>query len=584
MKIKHKIMLLAIGSLLALSLCLSASYAFYIFRSSQDELNVANSDCFRITFNDGNAININNGTPITDKQAKQLAPYTFTIKNVCNNIMDYSVNIETLNTSTIDLNAVAVKLDGKQKKILGSLENNETIINSNVSSSKTIQSGILRDGEERTHKLRIWVDIDATVEQSADKIYESKVVVTGKLKTGYKEANLMSGDDVNLIFKTLSGDTPSSTLSYNTSITSIQRSLTPPTESDNAVDISLKNDQTISDVEYKKSDVPIYAWFSDGTIYIYCETNKIFLTSGQSLFESLTNVQSIDLSFIDTSKTRSMELMFSRTYNLTNLDLRNFDTSFVTNMRTMFYNSKNLTDLDISNFDTSNVEDMSYTFSEMKNLTNLNINNIETSKVSNMNSMFAGTSQIVSLDLTDFDTSNVNDMTSMFSEMTNLTDLNLSSFDTSKVTNMSGMFYGVSRLQSLDLRNFDTSKVTNMSAMFYSMDDLTSIDLSSFNTSNVTNTENMFASSPKIEILDVSSFDTSKVTNMNGMFNAMTKLKTIYAGSNWTTANVTKGNNMFYSTQLVGGSGTTFDLNNTSYVYARIDDPTNGNPGYLTLK
>ena len=53
MKIKHKIMLLAIGSLLALSLCLSASYAFYIFRSSQDELNVANTDCFKITFNDG---------------------------------------------------------------------------------------------------------------------------------------------------------------------------------------------------------------------------------------------------------------------------------------------------------------------------------------------------------------------------------------------------------------------------------------------------------------------------------------------------------------------------------------------------
>jgi surface protein len=147
------------------------------------------------------------------------------------------------------------------------------------------------------------------------------------------------------------------------------------------------------------------------------------------------------------------------------------------------------------------------------------------------------------------------------------------------------MFFALQSITNLDLKKFDTSKVTNMSGMLSGLTNLTSLDVSGFNTSNVTNMQRMFASSTSLNTLDLSNFNTSKVTNMSNMFQIMNNLKTIYVNNNWTTARVTSGTDMFYgSTQLVGGAGTTFNSNNTSYVYARIDDPTNGNPGYLTLK
>ena len=35
---------------------------------------------------------------------------------------------------------------------------------------------------------------------------------------------------------------------------------------------------------------------------------------------------------------------------------------------------------------------------------------------------------------------------------------------------------------------------------------------------------------------------------------------------------------------LVGGAGTAFSTSHTDKEYARIDDPSNGRPGYFTLK
>ena len=49
--------------------------------------------------------------------------------------MAYNVNIKTLNTSTMDLNAVAAKLDTRAKKILGSITNNDSNSIVNTSSN-----------------------------------------------------------------------------------------------------------------------------------------------------------------------------------------------------------------------------------------------------------------------------------------------------------------------------------------------------------------------------------------------------------------------------------------------------------------
>ena len=154
--------------------------------------------------------------------------------------------------------------------------------------------------------------------------------------------------------------------------------------------------------------------------------------------------------------------------------------------------------------------------------------------------------------------------------------------NTSEVTNMAFMFGYCSNLTSLDLSSFDTSWVTNMSSLFYYCSGLTSLDLSSFDTSKVTDMSSMFSNCSGLTSLDLTSFDTSKVTDMKNMFFDCQNLRTIYAGSGWSTAAVTSSLMMFYNcTSLVGGQGTAYDYIHYNKDYAHLDGGPS-DPGYFT--
>jgi hypothetical protein len=59
-------------------------------------------------------------------------------------------------------------------------------------------------------------------------------------------------------------------------------------------------------------------------------------------------------------------------------------------------------------------------------------------------------------------------------------------------------------------------------------------------------------------------------------------LKDVYVGNKWSMNAVTNSTEMFYNNQyLVGGAGTAYSTNHKDKEYARVDDPTNGNPGYF---
>ena len=173
---------------------------------------------------------------------------------------------------------------------------------------------------------------------------------------------------------------------------------------------------------------------------------------------------------------------------------------------------------------------------------------------------------ILEIDLSGFDTSKVTTMYDMFAYMSKLTTLNLSSFNTSKVADMSNMFYGMSNLTTLNLFHFDTSKVTNMGYMFSGMSNLVALDLSSFDTSKVTNMDSIFSlGSEDIakdnlgKIYVNNDFDTTKLTNFSEMFKNRNKLR--------------------------GGNGSFLANPGTAdKSWLRIDDPTNGRPGYFTRK
>ena len=365
----------------------------------------------------------------------------------------------------------------------------------------------------------------------------------GSVTAQWDKAMFDTGPNVNAKMKQLAGNSSATYMSYDNAITGFMH-YTGVTPVSTEYNVSVSN-------------IPIYIWFDNGTIYWWSETSNPYLNEDSNcLFYRCSYLGDIDVSEFDTSRVSNMSGMFSET-PIFSIDTSGFDTSNVTDMSGMFANCIYLVGIDISGFDTSNV--------------------------TNMSAMFLMCFRLESIDISGFDTSNVTDMSGMFYQCP-LSSIDVSNFDTGNVTNMSGMFALCANLTSLDLSGFDTSSVTTMSNMFDYCSSLTSLDLSGFDTSSVTNMSNMFNKCVSLTSLDLSGFDTSSVTNMSDMFSYCSSLSTIYASNLFNTDNVTSGKYMFTNcTSIVGGCGTTLNSSKTDKTYAHIDGGTS-NPGYFTAK
>ena len=293
------------------------------------------------------------------------------------------------------------------------------------------------------------------------------------------------------------------------------------------------------------------------------ERGGIAFLDGTNVYwpSSITSVTQavFDSSFADFSPTSTAN-WFNGLSGLTIVTgLEYLNTEHVTSMEGMFEDCSGLTSLDISGFKTANVTNMRYVFMNCSGLTTIDLSSFNTSNVTDMNRMFLGCSGLTSLDLSGFNTDNVTDMGLFFSGCSSLTSLNVSGFNTANVTDMNGLFAGCSSLASLDVSGFNTANVTDMNRMFADCSGLTTLNLSAFNTTNV--------------------------TNMSGMFSgACFNLKTIYVGSDWSTALVSSSDLMFFGcTNLVGGKGTVYNPDHIDASYAHIDGGVS-NPGYFTDK
>lgn len=373
--------------------------------------------------------------------------------------------------------------------------------------------------------------------------YQNKVIFSTVTNDYPTEVNLIKGEDFRVAVWRLA---PTRDIKH------FERSSVAPPEGVNAVHLEV--DET--------SDYPFLGWVDEDreTFYYYTEAEKIYLNPDcKSMFASV-DYEKIDLTPFDSSKVTSTYDMFSNLYGTKEIDFSKFNTSNVTNMGRMFY--KNSTPkLDLSNFDTRNVI--------------------------YMNAMFMEAWGIEELNLSSFDTSNVWFMGNMFKNTHKLKNLDVHHFNTQKVKHMQYMFYG-SGATSLDLSHFDTSKVEDMSKMFAEMANITELDLSNFNTSNVKDMSRMFDHTAELRTLDLSNFNTSKVTDFSKMFanEYVNKLERIYVKQDFDTSAGTDFTNIFTGrTRLRGGNGSFLpDPSTADKTWLRIDDPTNGRPGYFTRK
>ena len=324
-----------------------------------------------------------------------------------------------------------------------------------------------------------------------------------------------------------------------TSIKSLKRSSTPPTQHDNTISM-----------EDATSDIPITYWIdtTSKTLYYYSSANKIYLNEDSaSLFSPFMFSNELDLSGFDTSLVVDMSSMFAETLiGIDSLDLSTFNTKNVKNMESMF---------------------ASLSFYNVNGHTqNINLSSFDTRNLENMNFMFADLAGLRVIDLTSFYTPSLKQMKGTFTNCFSLKTLKIPNIITEKVVDMSRLFYGV-KPDPINLSRFDTSKVEDFSYLFYNSTIGEDSQMPAWDTSSARNMQSMFASSG-FSVLDISNFDTSNVTNMSGMFDGMLILKELRIGSKFNTTNVTNMERMFYDLPKM----TELDLSSANFNTSKVEN------------
>lgn len=122
-------------------------------------------------------------------------------------------------------------------------------------------------------------------------------------------------------------------------------------------------------------------------------------TSTNRWFSNMTNVQEIQLNYLNTSEVTNMWSMFSGCRVLKSIDLSGirFSTDKVTNMGLMFNYCLALESIDLSKFNTTNVTDMSYMFFKCSTLKSLDLRNFNTVNVTDLSYMFGECSALTTI-------------------------------------------------------------------------------------------------------------------------------------------------------------------------------------------
>lgn len=185
MKSKKKLLIILI--IILLSTFIGISYAYWRLIRVQSIANSFTVACFKTSFEESSDINLSSAYPISDTEGQKLTPYSFIITNTCDASANYQVNLDTLNTSTLNVEYIKLALDNNPPALLNSFETTTPTADSTLESRK-LANGVLKKGESITYKLRLWLNFDALQATSEGKIYESKIAVV--------TTNYQNGDNI----------------------------------------------------------------------------------------------------------------------------------------------------------------------------------------------------------------------------------------------------------------------------------------------------------------------------------------------------------------------------------------------------
>ena len=151
--------------------------------------------CLNIELNNKNPITLENAYPITDADGEKLVPYEFTLTNTCDTLVKYQINLEVLNTTSLNNEYVKVKFQDRNANLLTS---NNTVVKvlDNASISYNLEEGVLAKKGSKTFNLRLWLNETTPATNDAmNKTFESKIVVNTVQKIDTYTEDILNGAD-----------------------------------------------------------------------------------------------------------------------------------------------------------------------------------------------------------------------------------------------------------------------------------------------------------------------------------------------------------------------------------------------------
>lgn len=195
--ITYVLLLFALICLISVSYISYNTYSIWVKTYSQKGTNIVTTGCFELSVtdvdenNNSTAIDLKNAYPLSDTNGLLTKPYTLKISNICTVPSEYSIILNSFNTTTLDEGVIKYQL---KEKSLNSTETmllqdadtydlDETIKNDietanslTINKSYILADGTLNEDENITYELRVWLDYEATNE-AMNKIFEAGVTV-----------------------------------------------------------------------------------------------------------------------------------------------------------------------------------------------------------------------------------------------------------------------------------------------------------------------------------------------------------------------------------------------------------------------
>ena len=289
-KLKNKKYLLT-SIFILLLITISLSYAYWQFNKVQNDLNIAGTNCFSLTYMDNtDSLILDNIVPTEDEEGLKEKGYSFTIKNTCNTIATYEVNLEDIlassNIKHMPNKYIKVSLNDSTPKVLNTYEEVKTTI-SNATNSFKLTSGSLKPDEEATYELKLWMDSETpAIDEVMSATFESKITVN----TSYiEEENLVN--DITIAATSQNEDYSKDKETFTIDITSTNKNIIEYSFNNQTwTSVTPTKTLTIEKEYTKEGSYPIYVKDEVGNIKEYLiVTEKLDQTSPERNIEPINN-------------------------------------------------------------------------------------------------------------------------------------------------------------------------------------------------------------------------------------------------------------------------------------------------------